>query len=240
MDQPSDPGVTSQPAPAGEMSALLADAQGRVVNEAVAALERRDQTHRRAASAADRRRYVGDLFGLVAACVRAGGTEPIIASSRQVAADRFAAGFDIAEIQGEFSVLEEVLWRHVGNALAADQRIEAHRLVSTILGAGRDAVARTYVVLASRSGGPLGEQPAAATGDGDAAEGGAGRPGGAVRVDIRRQVGVISLDDKRTRNALSAQTCNGIIAALDRLRAGGVRVVDPSRGGGTARLVGRP
>ena len=169
MDQPSDPGVTGEPAPAGEMSAVLADAQGRVVDEAVAALERRDQTHRRAASAADRRRYVGDLFGLVAACVRAGGTEPIIASSRQVAADRFAAGFDIAEIQGEFSVLEEVLWRHVGNALAADQRIEAQRLVSTILGAGRDAVARTYVVLASRSGGPLGEQPAAATGDGDAA-----------------------------------------------------------------------
>ncbi len=216
--------MTGEPVPVVEMSAVLASAQGRVVDEAVAALERRDQTHRRAASAADRRRYVWDLFGLVVQCVREGGTEPIIASSRQVAADRFAAGFDIAEIQGEFSVLEEVLWRHVVDALAGDQRIEAQRLVSTILGAGSDAVARTYVVLAGQSGSPLGEQPAVAQGGGDAA-GAAGLAGGAVRTDIRGQVGVISLDDKRTRNTLSAQTSNGIIAALESLRAGGVRVV---------------
>lgn len=217
--------MTGEPVPVVEMSAVLASAQGRVVGEAVAALERRDQAHRRAASAADRRRYVWDLFGVVVQCVRESGTEPIIASSRQVAADRFAAGFDIAEIQGEFSVLEEVLWRHVVDALEADQRIEAQRLVSTILGAGRDAVALTYVLLASQTGSPLGQQPAAATGDGDAAGGGAGRAGGTVQTEIRGQVGVISLDDQRTRNTLSAETSVGIIAALESLRAGGVRVV---------------
>ena len=216
--------MTGEPETAGEMSAVLAGAQGRIVDEAVAALERRDQAHRRAASAADRRRYVRDLLGLVVQCVRERGTEPIIASSRQVAADRFATGFDIAEIQGEFSVLEEVLWRHVVNALAGDQRIEAQRLVSTILGAGRDAVARTYVVLAGQSGSPLGGQPAVAQGGGDAA-GAAGRADGPVRSDVHGQVGVISLDDERTRNALSAQMSGGIIAALENLRAGGVRVI---------------
>ena len=213
--------MTGEPMPVVEMAAFLASAQGRVVDEAVASLERRDQAHRRAASAADRRRYVQDLFGLVVQCVREGGTEPITASSRQAAADRFTAGFDLAEIQGEFSVLEEVLWCHVVDALAGDQRIEAQRLLSTILGAGRDAVARTYVVLAGQSGSPLGEQPAAAQGGDDAA----GLAGGAVRTDIRGQVGVISLDNERTRNALSAQTSNGIIAALQSLRARGVRVV---------------
>jgi methylmalonyl-CoA decarboxylase len=216
--------VTPEPLPAVEMSAFLASAQGWVVDEAVASLERRDQAHRRAASAADRRRYVQDLFGMVVQCVREGGTEPIIASSRQAAADRFAAGFDIAEIQGEFSVLEEVLWRKVVDALAGDQRIEAQRLVSTILGAGRDAVARAYVILAGQRGSALGEPPAVAQGGGDAA-GAAGPAGGAVRTDMRGQVGVISLGNKRTRNALSAQTSNGIIAALESLRARGVRVV---------------
>jgi methylmalonyl-CoA decarboxylase len=216
--------VTPEPLPVVEMSAFLASAQGWVVDEAVASLERRDQAHRRAASAADRRRYVQDLFGMVVQCVREGGTEPIIASSRQAAADRFAAGFDIAEIQGEFSVLEEVLWRKVVDALAGDQRIEAQRLVSTILGAGRDAVARAYVILAGQRGSALGEPPAVAQGGGDAA-GAAGPAGGAVRTDMRGQVGVISLGNKRTRNALSAQTSNGIIAALESLRARGVRVV---------------
>ncbi len=216
--------MSGEPVPAVEMSAVLASAEDRMVGEAVAALERRDQAHRRTASAADRRRYVRDLFGVVVQCVREGGTEPIIASSRRVAADRFAAGFDIAEIQGEFGVLEEVLWRHVVDALAAGQRIEAQRLVSTILGAGRDAVARTYVVLAGQSGSPLGERPEEARGNGEAA-GAAGFARGAVRTDIRGQVGVISLDDKRARNALSAQTSNGIVAALESLRAGAVRVV---------------
>jgi methylmalonyl-CoA decarboxylase len=158
--------------------------------------------------------------------VHEGRAEPIIALSQQIAANRFEAGFDIAEIQGTFNVLEEVLWRHVAGTLADDQRIEALGLVNTILGAGRDALARTYVALASRGAGPL-DQPAASRGDGEA--GGpavaAGLAGGAVRTDKRGQVGVIALDNQRTRNALSAQTANGIVAALESLRAEGVRAV---------------
>ena len=207
-----------------ETSAVLASAQDRVVDEAVASLERRDRAHRRAASLEEGRRYVRDLVGLVVQCVREGGTEPIVASSRQVAAERFVAGFDIAEVQGEFSVLEEVLCRHVAGALAGDQRIEAQRLVSTILGAGRDAVARTYVALASQRGSPLGEQPAAPRGGGDAA-GAAGLAGGAVRADIRGQVGVITLADLRRRNVVSARMVNGVIAALGSLRAQNVRAI---------------
>ena len=100
-----------------------------------------------------------DLFELVVQCVHEGRTEPIIASSRQIAANRFEAGFDIAEIQGTFNVLEEVLWRHVASSLAGDQRIEALGLMNTILGAGKDALAQTYVTLAGRGAGPLDNSP---------------------------------------------------------------------------------
>ena len=55
-----------------------------------------------------------DLFELVVRCVHEGHVEPIIASSQQAA----AAGFDIAEVQGAFNVLEEVLWREVAAVLA--------------------------------------------------------------------------------------------------------------------------
>ena len=210
-----------------ETSAVLATAEDRVVEEAAVALERRHQAHHHAVSPEERRRNVRDLFELVVQCVHEGRAEPIIALSQQIAANRFEAGFDIAEIQGTFNVLEEVLWRHVAGALADDQRIEALGLVNTILGAGRDALARTYVALASRGAGPLDQQPAASRGDGEA--GGpavaAGLAGGAVRIDKRGQVGVIALDNQRTRNALSAETSNGIIAALESLRTGGARVV---------------
>ncbi len=166
------------------------------------------------------------LFELVVQCVHEGRAEPIIASSRQIATNRFEAGFGIAEIQGTFNVLEEVLWRHVVSSLADDQRIEALGLVHTILGAGRDALAQTYVALASRGAGPL-DQPAASRDDGEAAGPAvaASLAGGAVRTEKRGQVGVIALDSQRTRNALSAQTANGIVAALESLRAEGVRAV---------------
>jgi len=207
-----------------EMSVVIANAGERVVEEAAAALGRRDQAHHHAVSPEEHRRDVRDLFELVVRCVREGRAEPIIASSRQIAADRFEAGFDIAEIQGTFNVLEEVLWRHVASSLAGDQRIEALGLVNTILGAGRDALARTYVALASRGAGPL-DQPAASRDDGGAGGPAAGLAGGAVRAGKRGQVGVIALDNQRRRNVLSAQTVGGIVAALEGLRAEGVRAV---------------
>jgi len=120
-----------------EASAALATAEDRVVEEAAATLERRHQAHHHAVSPEERRRNVRDLFELVVQCVHEGRTEPIIASSQQIAANRFEAGFGIAEIQGTFNVLEEVLWRHVASTFADDQRIEALGLMNTILGRGK-------------------------------------------------------------------------------------------------------
>jgi methylmalonyl-CoA decarboxylase len=213
-----------------QTSAVLAGAEDRIVDEAVAVLERCDQLHHYAVSPEERRRNVRHLFELVVRCVQEGHAEPIIASSQQIAADRVAAGLDIAEVQGAFNVLEEVLWRHVGGTLAGDQRIEALRLVNAILGAGKDALARSYLALASRGGGPLGERPAPPRGGGEAGAGGAvagtgGLAGAAVHTVVLGQVGVIILDDQRKRNAIGAQLANGVVTALGDLRAQDVRAV---------------
>ena len=199
----------------------------RVVDEAAAVLGRRHQTHHHASSPQERRRHLRDLFERVVQSVHDGDAEPIIASSRQIAADRLAAGFDIAEIQATFNVLEEVLWRHLASTLAGDQQIEALGFVNTILGAGRDALARTYVDLARRGTSPLDEQPAAPRGGGEAggAARAAGLAGGAVRTEVLGRVGVITLADQRRRNVLSAQMANGVVAALGSLRAERVRAV---------------
>ena len=212
-----------------ETSAVLASAGDRVVNEAAAALERHHQAN--ASSPDERRSYLRGLFELVVQCAHEGHAEPIIASSEQLAADRFVAGFDISEIQGTFNALEEVLWSHIASTFAGDQRIEALRLVNSILGAGKDALARTYVAQASRGGSPVGERPLVSVAGGGAATGGA--PAGAhgrltvaaVKTEVLGQVGVITLDDQRRRNAFSAQTANGVVTALDSLRAEGVRAV---------------
>jgi methylmalonyl-CoA decarboxylase len=66
--------------------------------------------------------------------------------------------------------------------------------------------------------------------DGKAGTGGAlagtdGLAGGPVRTGVHGQVGVITLDDQRHRNAIGAQMANGVVAALESLRARHVRVV---------------
>ena len=210
-----------------EISAVLASAQDRVVSEVVASLQRRDQAHDDASSLEQRRCDVRHLFELVLRCVHEGSAEPIITPSQQIAADRFAAGADLAEVQAAFNSLAEVLWRQVSGAFAGDQRVEALRLVNAALGTGKDALARTYVDLASRAGSPSGQQQAAA---GEGREAGTvamdnGPAGAVVRAGMLGQVGVITLDDQRKRNAIGARMANGVVAALASLQAQHARAV---------------
>ena len=213
-----------------ETSAVLASAQDRVVSEVVASLERRDQAHHDASSPERRRRDVRHLFELVLRCVHEGSAESIITPSQQIAADSFAAGVDLAEVQGAFNILEEVLWRHVAGAFAGDQRVEELRLVNAVLEAGKDALARTYVALASRAESPLRQQPAAAGEGGKAGTAGTlavndGLTGAVVRTEVLGRVGVITLDDHRKRNAIGARMANGVVAALASLQDQHARAV---------------
>ncbi len=209
-----------------QTSAILASAGNLVVDEAAAALDRLLEKREHAFGSQERRRYLRDLFDLVVQGMQVGHAEPIIASSRQIAADCFAAGLDIAEMQSIFNVLEAALWRHLASALAADQRIDALALANTIVGASRDAVARSYVALVSaKAGPPAGRSAPRGGGEAGGPAAAAAIADGAVRTDVIGRVGVIALDNHRTRNALSAQTSNGIMSALGSLRADGVRVV---------------
>ncbi len=169
------------------------------------------------------------LFRLVLRCVRAGRAEPIITPSEQIAAHCFAAGIDLAEAQEAFNVMAEALWRHVVGALAGEQRVEVLGLVNAIVGAGKDAQARTYVALAASQGGSRpGGQPAVPGGDSRSATAGAGPdrpPASGVRTAVIGKVGVITLDDQHKRNAIAAQMASSVVAALGSLRAQDMRAI---------------
>ena len=211
-----------------DTSGVLADARDRVVDRAVADLEQR-HSRDQATSPESSRRHLEDLFGLVAKCVQDGDAEPIIAFSHQLAESRFAGGFDIGEVQGEFNVLEEVLWREMADSLSGEQRLEALELLSAVLGAGRDALARTYVALAAgnRLGGKAAGDLAAtrAAGEDEAPREDVAAAGGILRTEIVGRVGVITLNDPRRRNSISAKLANGIIASLESLQSKDVRSV---------------
>ena len=101
-----------------DASAVLADAEDRVIDEAVAALAQRDHA-RQSPRPDERRRDVRQLFRLVLRCMHAGRAEPIIRPSEQIAAHCYAAGIDLTEVQEALNVLTEVLWRYLAGAWPA-------------------------------------------------------------------------------------------------------------------------
>jgi methylmalonyl-CoA decarboxylase len=205
-----------------DASAVLADAEDRVIDEAVAALAQHDQA-RQSPRPDEHRRDVRQLFRLVLRCMHAGHAAPITRPSEQIAAHCYAAGVEFTEVQEPFNVLAEVLWSYLAGALAGEQLVQALGLLNAIVGAGKDAMARSYVALATRDLNGQDKQPA---GDSPTAGGAsADSANDIVLTGVVGQVGIITLADRHKHNAIGAGLATGVIAALKSLRAQQVRAI---------------
>jgi hypothetical protein len=94
------------------------------------------------------------LFDLTVESVANRDVGPMIAHAEKIARERYDAGFDLSEVQTAFNVLEESMWKQILKHIAPEDYAEALGLVSTALGQGKDALARFYVELASRTKAP--------------------------------------------------------------------------------------
>ena len=132
-----------------DLLTLLA-AEDEIVDEAAAALERANLKHYAETDDAERRARLRRLLELTTRCIGSRDLIPMIEYSTQVATERFHAGYDISEVQCAFNVLEESLWQRLVAGVPSSELAEAAGLLTTVLGAGKDALARTYVSLASK------------------------------------------------------------------------------------------
>ena len=132
-----------------ELIAVLIGAKGEVLDEAVAAVERSRLGHYEVSGPAELRRRLETLFDVVVECLESRRLDRVTRYAEHVAEDRFSAGFGIGEVQTAFNVLEESMWHRVVAGVAGDELAESLGLLTTVLGVGKDALARTYVSLAS-------------------------------------------------------------------------------------------
>jgi hypothetical protein len=131
-----------------DLETILA-AKDSIVDDAVAALDRANLKHHAANDAAERRARLLGLLELLAESVRVRDLVPVIDQANRIATERFHAGYDISEVQTALNVLEETIWHRVVAGVPKDDLAEALGLVTTVVGAGKDALARTYVSLAT-------------------------------------------------------------------------------------------
>ena len=131
------------------LTEALSVARDDVLQEASASLERGHLTHYEASGSEASGRRLSDLFDLVVECLAKRTLAPITQYANKVAEERFDAGFNIAEVQTAFNVLEEAIWRVVIARLPTQELLDSAGLIGTVLGAGKDALARTWVALAT-------------------------------------------------------------------------------------------
>lgn len=130
---------------------LLEQHRASIVDTAEAALGRAHARHYESAGANEARRRLEALFDGVLAAAESRDLGDMLAYSRALAAQRFSAGYDLSEIQTAFNALEESMWGCLLSELRPDQLAEPLALVSTILGASKDALVREWVCLATHS-----------------------------------------------------------------------------------------
>ncbi len=133
------------------LSMLLEESREEAVADAIHGLARATLPHYTASRAEQNAARIAKLYDLTRSCVAARTLLPMLAYAREVARERWRDGFDLEEVHTAFNVLEEVLWRRITARLAPTQYPEAFGLVSTVLGAGKQALAIEYVALASRT-----------------------------------------------------------------------------------------
>ena len=137
-----------------ETAAFLAQERDAILDEAEAALVRSHAEHYEAAGQAEVRRRLEALLDRLLGALRERDLGPMIGYAQEVAEERFEAGYNLSEVQTAFNALEEATWQRVLGDLEPSQYAEALGLVSTILGAGKDALGRRYVSLAAHTHAP--------------------------------------------------------------------------------------
>ncbi len=199
-----------------DAAALLTSGTTLILDDAIAALDRGRTPHYDVIDAAEARHQLGELLAIVERSVEGHDPSPLVAYAARIAQEQFESGCDISEVHGAFNALEEALWRRLTTSVTGEDLIEAIGTVTTVLAAGRDALARTYVTLVS----------ATTTDDGATTRVSAGEAGDAiVRVDVTERVGTLTLSDRHGLNVLGARMTAAIIDGLEQLRTAGVRVV---------------
>ena len=89
------------------------------------------------------------LFDHIVKGVKEKNVIPMVTYVEQIAEQRFKSGFDLQEVQTAFNALEENIWKYILEYVPIGSQAEALRLISSIIGSGKDTLARTFFHLAS-------------------------------------------------------------------------------------------
>jgi RsbT co-antagonist protein rsbRD N-terminal domain len=146
--------VLRQPTATINTSEFLRRHRHEIIHDANTALARLRIRHYQLAEETEVRQRLEALFDHLADSLGDHDVGPMIAYAESIAEERFGSGYDLSEVQAAFNALEESTWTRAVAMLDPSELAEVLGLVSTVLGCGKDALARRYVSLATRTHAP--------------------------------------------------------------------------------------
>ena len=136
------------------LSQLLQNDSEEIITNAFRAMNRARLTHYEEAGSEPTKQRLKALYDLTTLAVEEKNLGPMLHHAETIAEERFTSGYDLSEVQTAFNVLEESIWHNIIQHLQPAEYAEAFGLIGTVLGAGKDMLARSYVSLASKTKAP--------------------------------------------------------------------------------------
>lgn len=156
--------IVESPVAADGTAEFLRKERAAILDDAADAVVRGRVRHYDAAGAAAVRERLESLFARLERAAAENELGEATAYARELAAERFRAGYDLSEVQAAVNALEEAVWKRVFAQLPQAEVGEPLRVVSTVLGAVKDVLACEYVSLATTTGSPAVDLAALAAG----------------------------------------------------------------------------
>ena len=133
---------------------LLQTRSEAILSESVAAMRRANVPHYEQAGFGRAEERLKTLLALTVKSLSENDLSHVVQLAEKIARERYESGYDLQEIQTAFNVLEEAIWTHIVKEIPPEGLAHALGLLSTVLGAGKDVLATTYVSLVTKTKSP--------------------------------------------------------------------------------------
>ncbi len=123
----------------------------KIIDEASQALQRTSLKHYNNSTEEENRNRIHKLFELTLNSLSEKSLVSMLEYSEEIARTRFNSGFDFHEVHAAFNVLEETIWTNIIKDIKTEDLGNYLGLISTVLGAGKESLAITYITLAGKT-----------------------------------------------------------------------------------------
>lgn len=134
-----------------EITKLLEENNVEIIEESFKSMSKLKLKGYSKAGRDETKQRLNELYKKLLQCTKKKELIPILNYTDKIAKERYSAGFDIFEVQTAINSLESAIWNKIFKLTRPEKLAESLGVVSTVLGAGKDNLARTYVSLATKT-----------------------------------------------------------------------------------------